>query len=167
MAGGAFDLVVCRHVLQAIPHADQAIGELVRVTRAGGWVHFIAEDYLMIHFERRRFDADAFWSLGPKQFGEATGTDLSIGRNAYGILRRLGLSDIRIDYIVVDPLRVARETFAAIWTAWRDGYADAIATHTTVSREAFVEHFDDMIGTIRDPSAYAVWHVPVVAARVP
>ena len=62
---------------------------------------------------------------------------------------------------------MARETFAAIWTAWRDGYADAIATHTTVSREAFVEHFDDMIATIRDPSGYAVWHVPVVAARVP
>ena len=29
-----FDLVVCRHVLQAIPHADRAIAELVRVDAA-------------------------------------------------------------------------------------------------------------------------------------
>ena len=28
-----YDLVICRHVLQAIPHADRAIAELVRVTR--------------------------------------------------------------------------------------------------------------------------------------
>ncbi len=36
----AFDLVVCRHVLQAVPHADRVIAELARVTRRGGWLHF-------------------------------------------------------------------------------------------------------------------------------
>ena len=50
----AFDLVVCRHVLQAIPHADRALAELVRVDAPGGWIHLIAEDYLMIHFEPRQ-----------------------------------------------------------------------------------------------------------------
>src|SRR5262249_51080207 len=53
-----FDLVVCRHVLQAIPHAERALAELVRVTRRGGWIHLIPEDYLMIHFEPRQLDAD-------------------------------------------------------------------------------------------------------------
>src|SRR5439155_13149406 len=28
-----FDLVVCRHVLQAVPHPDRAVAELARVTR--------------------------------------------------------------------------------------------------------------------------------------
>jgi SAM-dependent methyltransferase len=162
-----FDLVVCRHVLQAVPHAERALAELVRVTRSGGWIHLIAEDYLMIHFEPRRLDPDDFWSEAPRRFGDATGTDLRIGRRAYGILCRLGLADITVDYVVVDPLRVPRETFAAIWTAWRDGYADAIAANTTISREVFLAQFDDMIATIRDPSGYGVWHVPVVAARVP
>ena len=32
----SFDLVVCRHVLQAIPDADRALAELVRVARPGG-----------------------------------------------------------------------------------------------------------------------------------
>ncbi|RPI52377.1 MAG: class I SAM-dependent methyltransferase [Acidobacteria bacterium] len=162
-----FDLVVCRHVLQAIPHAERAIAELVRVVRPGGWIHLIPEDYLMIHFERRQLDPDDFWSQGPRQFGSATGTDMRIGRRAYGILRRLGLSEITVDYVVVDPLRVPRATFAAIWRAWRDGYADAVSTHTSITRDMFVANFDDMIATLEDPDGYGVWHVPVVGAKVP
>jgi SAM-dependent methyltransferase len=167
LPGASFDLVVCRHVLQAIPHADQAIAELIRVTRPGGWIHLIAEDYLMINFEPRRLDADDFWGVVPRRYGESLGIDLRIGRRAYGILRRLGLSDITVDYIVVDPLRAPRATFAAIWTAWRDGYADGISANTTMTREGFLAHFDDMIATIMDPDRYCVWHVPVVSGRVP
>ena len=167
LPGATFDLVVCRHVVQAIPHVDRAIAELVRVTRRNGWLHLIAEDYLMIHFEARRLDPDDFWSEGPRRFGEATGTDLRIGRRIYRMLRELGLADISVDYVVVDPLRVPRETFAAIWEAWRDGYADAISRHTSIPRELVVAHFEDMMATLRDPSGYGVWHVPVVAARVP
>ena len=162
-----FDLVVCRHVLQAIPHADRAIGELARVTKRGGRIHLIAEDYLMINFEPRRLDPDDFWGAGPRQFGDAIGTDLRIGRKTYGILRRLGLADITVDYVVVDPLRVPRTTFAAIWAAWRDGYADAVSANTSISRGEFVAQFDDMIATLDDPSGYGVWHVPVIAGRVP
>jgi SAM-dependent methyltransferase len=164
---GTFDLVMCRHVLQAIPHADRVLSELVRVTRRGGWLHLIAEDYLMIHFEPRRLDADDFWSAGPRRFGQATGTDLRIGRNTFRILKQLGLNEISIDYAVVDTLRVPRATFASIWEAWRDGYADAVSTHTPISREDFIEHFNDMIATIRDENGYGVWHVPIVAARKP
>jgi SAM-dependent methyltransferase len=160
-----FDLVVCRHVLQSVPHPERVIAELARVAKDGGWLHLIAEDYLMINFEPRRLDPDDFWSRGPRRFGEAIGTDLRIGRKTYGILRRLGFADIRIDYVIVDPLRVPRETFAAIWTAWRDGFADAVSKHSPVSRKEFDDHFEDMLATIRDPSGYGVWHVPVVSAR--
>jgi SAM-dependent methyltransferase len=167
LADRSFDLVVCRHVLQAIPHADRAIAELLRVVRRGGWLHLLVEDYLMINFEPRHLDPDDFWTEGPRRFGEALGTDLRIGRRTYGILRRLGLTDISIDYVVLDPLRVPRATFAAILAAWRDGYADTVVANTRVSREMFVAHFDDMIATLGDPDGYGVWHVPIVAARVP
>jgi SAM-dependent methyltransferase len=167
LADRSFDLVVCRHVLQAIPHADRAIAELLRVVRRGGWLHLLVEDYLMINFEPRHLDPDDFWTEGPRRFGEALGTDLRIGRRTYGILRRLGLTDISIVYVVLDPLRVPRATFAAILAAWRDGYADTVAANTRVSREMFVAHFDDMIATLGDPDGYGVWHVPIVAARVP
>ena len=163
----SFDLVVCRHLSQAIPHPDRAFSELARVTRPGGWLHLLSEDYLMINFEPRRLDPDYFWTEGPRKFAEAIGLDLRIGRKTYGILRRLGLVDITVDYVVVDTLRVPRETFAQIWIAWRDGFADIVSQHSAITREEFIDHFDDMIATIRDPNAYGVWHVPVIAARVP
>ena len=72
-----------------------------------------------------------------------------------------------MDYVVVDPLRVSRDTIAAIWAAWRDGFADAVSTNTRVPKALFLAHFDDMISTLEDPSAYGVWHVPVIAGRVP
>lgn len=164
---GTFDLTVCRHVLQTVPDVERAVTELARVTRRGGWLHLIPEDYLMINFEPRRLDPDDFWCAVPRQYGAAIGTEFRVGRRAHRILRNLGLTDIAVDYVVVDPLRVPRATFAAIWRAWRDGFVDAISTHTSVSREAALEHFEDMIATIEDPDGYGVWHVPIVSARVP
>jgi SAM-dependent methyltransferase len=163
----SFDLTVCRHVLQAIPHADRALAELVRVTRPGGRIHLVAEDCGMVHFQRRRLDPDEFWWEAPRRFGAAMGTDMFVGRNAHGMLRHLGVADVAVDYVVVDTLRVPRQTFAAIWEAWRDGYAAVVAEHTRFTREEVVAHFDDMIATIRDPEGYAVWMVPVVSGVVP
>jgi hypothetical protein len=71
-----------------------------------------------------------------------------------------------VDYLVVDTVRVPRTTFAAIWEAWRDGYADAVAEHTPVTREQFLAHFNDMLATIGDPEGYGVWFVPIIAAQV-
>jgi ubiquinone/menaquinone biosynthesis C-methylase UbiE len=167
LPAASFDLTVCRHVLQAIPHAELVLAELVRVTRPGGRLHLIAEDYGMFHLPARERDPDDFWHRGPPAFGAATGTDMFIGRHAYTMLRRLGLRDITVDYVVVDTLRVARETFAAIFAAWRDGYAEAIGQHTPISSGEARAYFDDMIATIRDPEGYAVWQVPVVSGVTP
>jgi ubiquinone/menaquinone biosynthesis C-methylase UbiE len=162
----SFDLTVNRHVLQSIPHAERAIAELVRVTRPGGWVHLIAEDYGMIHFPGGRFGAHDFWPEIPRRFGAAMGTDLFIGRRAPAILQALGVKGITVDYVVVDTLRVPRETFAAIWEAWRDGYVGVIAEHCGVTEAWVAAHFEEQIATLRDPGSYAAWIVPVVAGRV-
>jgi ubiquinone/menaquinone biosynthesis C-methylase UbiE len=172
-ADGSFDLVVCRHVIHSIPHPERVIAELVRVTRPGGHLHLIAEDYGMLHFQRGALDPRDFWHQAPASFGAATGTDLFMGRNTFSILSAMNkgaamtLEEITVDYIVVDTLRVPRETFAAIIEAWRDGYAEAIGELTAITREAAVAYFDQMIANIRDPRGYAVWMVPVVSARVP
>ena len=147
--------------------ASSRLAELKRATRPGGRLHLIPEDYGMLHFQRGVLDPLDFWHEAPAQFGEADGTDLFIGRNAYGILARLGLADITVDYVVVDTVRVPRETFAAILGAWRDGYVDPIAERTRFTREQAAAYFEQMIANIRDPHGYAVWMVPVVSARVP
>jgi len=164
---GSFDLVMCRHVLQAIPHPDRAVAEMIRVARPGGRLHLLVEDYGMIHMHPTRLDAARFWLEGPRRFGLATGTDLHVGRGAFTLLRRLGLEEIAVDYVAVDTTRVARETFAAIWVAWRDGYAASVAEHTDYTEEEVVAIFDDMIATIRDPDGFALWLVPIVSARCP
>ncbi len=161
-----FDLAVCRHVIQAIPRAERALAELVRVTRPGGRLHLVAEDYGMIHFPPRRLDPLAFWPEVPRRFGPTMGIDLFVGRKTPGILHGLGVRSIAVDYVVVDTIRVRREIFAAIWEAWRDGYADEVAARCGMTREEVVAHFDDQLATIRDPAAYAAWLVPVVSGVV-
>jgi ubiquinone/menaquinone biosynthesis C-methylase UbiE len=166
-ADRSFDLTVCRHVLHSIPYADRVIAELVRVTRRGGYLHLIPEDYGMLHFQRGILDPRDFWHTVPARFGTASGTDLFIGRNTFGILAVLKLEEIKVDYVVVDTVRVPRETFATIIEAWRDGYAESIAQLALFTRERAVGYFNQMIENIRNPLGYAVWMVPVVSARVP
>ena len=163
----SFDFTVCRHVIHAIPHADRVLAELVRVTRPGGRLHLIPEDYGMLHFQPGALDPRQFWNEVPAKYGERTGTDLFIGRNTFEILDRLGLAEITVDYVVVDTVRVPRETFATIIEAWRDGYADSVAEYSRFSRDEAITYFNQMIRDIRNPHRYAVWMVPVVSARVP
>jgi len=162
-----FDLTVCRHVIHAIPHPNRVLAELARVTRRGGRLHLIPEDYGMLHFQNGRLNPSEFWHEVPAGFGARTGTDLFVGRDAFEILTRLSLVDITVDYVIVDTIRVPRETFAAIIEAWRDGYAESIAEYSRFSREEAVAYFNQMIDDIRDPQRYGVWMVPVVSARVP
>jgi len=143
------------------------LAELVRVTRPGGTLHLIPEDYGMIHFERGPLDIRTFWHVVPQSFCQAQDIDLFIGRHIYGLLHRLGLEEITIDYLAVDTLRVSRETFAGIMEAWRDGYAAEIGRITAISESSARAHFDQMIADIRDPGRYALWQVPVASARVP
>ncbi len=165
---GAFDLTVCRHVLHAVPHAERVVRELVRVTRSGGYLHVLAEDYRMLHFQRRgELDPSDFWHAVAPQFGSATGTDLFVGRNAFTIFTGLGLEAIAVDYAIVDSVRTPRETFAAILEAWRDGYVESIGELTEFSRDEASAYFEAMIESIRDPGAYAAWMVPIVSASVP
>ncbi len=163
----SFDLTVCRHVTHSVPHAERVYAELKRVTRPGGWLHLIAEDYDLLHFPRHAPDAREFWYETPEAFGKATGTDLCVGRRSWTLLHELGLTDITVDYVIVDTVRVPRETFAEILVAWRDGYADAVAGVTRFTPAEATAYFDRMIADVRDPRAYAVWMVPVLGARVP
>ncbi len=161
----SFDLTVCRHVTHSIPHPDRVLAELARVTRSGGYLHLIPEDYGMLHFQRGALDPRDFWHVVPPSFESKTGTDLFIGRNTFGILTAMKLEAITVDYVIVDTVRVPRETFAAILTAWRDGYAEPIGELTPISRDSAEAYFNQMIANVRDPKGYAVWMVPVVSAQ--
>jgi SAM-dependent methyltransferase len=161
----SFAFVVCRHVLQAVPDAARVLAEIVRVLRPGGRVHLIAEDYGMLWCHPTELDSDGFWQRFPPRMSAGFGSDLHVGRKTFTLLHDLGMTDIAVDYVVVDTIRVEREIFARIWEAWRDGYTDALIEHSGASREEIEQRWREMIACVRDPRGYALWQVPVWTAK--
>lgn len=162
-ADAQFDLVVCRHMTQAVPEPQRVLSELHRVCRPGGWTHVLSEDYGMIHAAAGKLDADRLWHEGVIPFMHATGTDGEIGRRTWSLMKRVGFEDLHVDYIVVDTIRVPRAVFGAIIAAWRDGYTEALARNTTLSVEEVRGLFDQVVDSISDPEQYVVWQIPVVS----
>jgi SAM-dependent methyltransferase len=162
----SFDLVANRHMVQSVPHVERILAELVRVTKPGGHVHVLAEDYTMLHMMSGPLDPDVLWRKGPVEFSERTQTDSRIGRRAWTLMRAAGLVDVRVDYVIVDTVRVPRRVFADIITAWRDGYVEALAT-PEFPVGLVRQHFNEIIASILNPEHYAVWHVPIVSGVKP
>ena len=167
-ADASFDLVVCRHVTQLLPQPERLLAELRRVLKPGGWLHVLSEDYGMLHFPRRNgIDPDRLWHEAVVPYTDSTGTDARIGRSTLPMLRALGLTHSSLQYLTIDTERVPREHLVGIFTAWRDGYAEPLAAAGRLSHTEVRAMFDAIIDAVRDPQAYGVWHVPVVAGRCP
>ena len=163
-----FDLVVCRHMSQAVPHFGSVLDEMGRVLRPGGWLHLLSEDYGMLHMPALGGrDPDDFWNKNAIAFLHGIGCDGRIGRHTPPLLEARGYHDVAMDYVTVDTLRVPRQVFAGIMRAWRDGYSASLAAASGRAQADVSADFDAMIVAIETPPQYAVWHVPVVSGRMP
>jgi ubiquinone/menaquinone biosynthesis C-methylase UbiE len=160
-----FDLVVCRHMSQAVPNFALVLDEIGRVLKPGGWLHLLSEDYAMLRMPRGARDPDRFWVDTALPFLESIGCDGRIGRHSPPLLEQRGYSDIAMDYIIVDTLRVPREVFAGILRAWRDGYVNPLSQASGRDPADVRADFDAMITDIETAPKYAVWHVPVVSGK--
>ena len=160
-----FDLVVCRHMSQAVPDFPSVLDEIDRVLRREGWLHLLSEDYGMLRMPHGAHDPDRFWIEIGLPFLDSIGCDGRIGRRTPALLETRGYADIRVDYVVVDTLRVPRAIFAGIIGAWRDGYVEPLAQSSGRSPTDIRAAFDAMIADIATPPHYAVWQVPIVSAR--
>jgi SAM-dependent methyltransferase len=140
-----FDLVVCRHLTQAVPQP----GLMLRELPSG------------------RLDPDRLWREGVAAYSRVTNSDERIGRRTWTLLRQVGLEALWVDYAIVDTLRVPRETVATILRAWRSGFAESLQAAGNFSPGEVRALFDVVIDAILDPSQYAVWHVPIVGGRKP
>ena len=162
-----FDLVACRHMLQSVPEAERVIAELIRVTRPGGRLHLLVEDYGMIHAYPTRHDLDAYWQRAMNGFVRHMHVDPRIGRRAWFELHSRGIQNLSVTYLTVDTLRVPRDTLARIFESWGEGYAATVAETAGLSLAEARTGFDDMAHCIRDPQGYAVWQVPIVSGIKP
>lgn len=164
-ADAAFDLVVCRHLSQAVPDFGRVLDEIGRVLRPDGWLHLLSEDYAMLRMPRGARDPDRFWVHLALPYLESIGCDGRIGRHTPPLLEARGYARIAMDYVIVDTLRVPREVFGGILRAWRDGYVDVLAAAGGQDPAEVRGGFDAMIDAIETPPNYAVWHVPIVSGR--
>ncbi len=160
-----FDLVVCRHMSQAVPEFTLVLAEITRVLKPGGWLHLLSEDYGMLHMPVGERDPDRFWNENAVAFLRGIGCDGRIGRHSPALLEVAGYRDIAMDFVTVDTLRVSRVTFGGIMRAWRDGYAEPLSIASGRSIAEVTADFDTMIAAIESPPAYVVWHVPVISGR--
>lgn len=168
----SFDLVVCRHMSQAVPDFALVLAEITRVLKPGGRLHLLSEDYGMLHMpvierDGALFDPDRFWNENAIAYLHGIGCDGRIGRHSPALLDQSGYQDITLDFITVDTLRVDRGTFAGILRAWRDGYSQVLAEASGRGIDRVVDDFNTIIASIETPPYYAVWHVPVVSGRRP
>jgi ubiquinone/menaquinone biosynthesis C-methylase UbiE len=164
-ADARFDLVVCRHMSQAVPEFPRVLDEIGRVLKRGGWLHLLSEDYAMLRMPRGARDPDRFWVDTVLPYLESIGCDGRIGRQSPALLEQRGYADLAVGYVIVDTLRVPRETFAGILRAWRDGYVEPLAEASRRDRADVRADFDAMIADIETPPRYAVWQVPVISGR--
>lgn len=163
----SMDLVVCRHMSQAVPDFPLILAEFTRVLKPGGFLHLLSEDYGMLHFPVTDLDPDRFWNEHAIKFLNGIKCDGRIGRHSPTLLEQAGYQHITMDYITVDTMRVPRETFAGIIRSWRDGYSEVLAEASGRSVEAVAADMDQLIYAIETPPNYVVWHVPVISGRKP
>ena len=119
----------------------------------------------MLHMAAGAVDPDRLWHEGVIEFTRRTHTDARIGRRTWAIMNDLGLRDLHVDYMIVDTVRVPRETFATIIRAWSDGYSEVLAENSKLSLDEVRALFEQSVNAILDPRQYAVWHIPVVSGQ--
>lgn len=161
-----FDLVVCRHMLHAIPDVDRALVEMRRVARPGGRLYLLAEDYGMIFAHPTRLDMDTFWRDGAWRFAESRGADLRSGRKIPALLMAAGVQNLVVRHVQIDSLNTDRAVLRDIFISWRDGHAAPVAEATDLTEREATDYFNALIDAVDDPNAYVCWMIPQILAQL-
>jgi len=155
-ADGSFDLVLVRHLLQALPDPALLLAEAHRVLAPGGRIHVVAEDYLGIFFDAGDAAVENhFPEVQPRFLPK--GTDLYQGRRALRHLRAAGFRRVHVDPILVDNQTADPEQLALVFRHWGEGYAATLAALTGRSEEEMRRRFAAMEANARDPDRYCAW----------
>ncbi len=156
-----FDFVICRLSIQIFSKPEEILKELYRITKPGGTIYIIGEDYdLIVGYPNEDSIRRVYDKAGI--YGKQMGMDLYNGKKLYSILVQLKLRDIKIDYIHVDTNNSDREDFVNMISNWRCFSADSIGKQLNISHEDYeqlLKGYDDHIETIKNPLGYTIWTV--------
>ena len=157
-----FDLTISRHVIQAVSSPILMIDEMRRITKDGGTLYFLAEDYGMIHCSDS--EVEPFWRLASHKTMNLD-SDFLIGHKLPALLKRRGFQDITCEFLSIDSESTDRAILAAIFEEWRNILGTLFFEQGLFSQEEIRDHFNRHIDCILNPNAFFVWKVPIITAR--
>ena len=164
-----FDFVLCRLSLQIFSHPEQILKELIRITRPGGRIYTLCEDYdLITGFPgddaiRQTYDLAAM-------YGDHMGMDLRSGKKLFSMLSQARLEEIVTDYIMVDTNTTDRNSFAKVINSWRTFSVDVIGTNLNLGAEekdTLLAGYDCQLRAIQNPSGFSNWGMIAASGRKP
>lgn len=148
------DRVVCKNVLEYVPDPQLTISEFHRILRPGGLAHASDSDWGAVVFEPARERFTRIMAAA----GVAFRTPL-IGRSLYGMFRRAGFSDIRVQVLA------SADTTGALISVLRNmaGYARTSGQIADAEIDAFL---DDVDRALAEQTYFAVLPQFLVTGRV-
>lgn len=155
----SFDYVICRLSIQIFSKPELILQELYRITKKGGRIYLLGEDYDMIVGHPNNDEIKKVYGLAGK-YGIEMGMDLYNGKKIYTILNDLKLNDIIIDPILVDTSVSNRELFSNMIESWRKFSVFAIGNKLNLAEEKkdeLLKGYDAHINTINHPNGYTTW----------
>jgi ubiquinone/menaquinone biosynthesis C-methylase UbiE len=155
----SFDFVICRLSLQIFSQPEHILRELVRITRPGGRVYTLCEDYDLIMGYPESELIDQTYKRAA-HYGDELGMDLRNGKKLHYLLATAHLEDIRTSHIAVDTNNTERDAFARVIESWRHFSVYTIGDTLKLSaadQESLLAGYNAQLRAIQNPYGYSSW----------
>jgi ubiquinone/menaquinone biosynthesis C-methylase UbiE len=165
----SFDFVSCRLSLQIFSQPEQILKELIRITKPGGRIYTLCEDYdLILGYPETETIHQTYQRAA--QYGDEMGMDLRSGKKLHHQLATAGLEDIRTDQIVADTNNTDREEFARVVRSWRHFSVFTIGEALLLDQSdqaTLLAGYDAQLRSIQSPYGYSSWGLVACSGRKP
>ncbi len=169
MRDNSFDFVLCRLSLQIFSQPKQILKELVRITKPGGRIYALCEDYdHIVGFPES--DAIRKTYKMAAEFGDQMGMDLRSGKKLHHFFSQARLDDIRTDHIFVDSNNSERDAFADVIKSWQTFSVHTIGSQLSLSfRDQITlnQGYEAQLRAIRNPSGFTTWGLVACSGQKP
>lgn len=153
MQDASVDYAWCQFVFEYLRRPEEALGELIRVTRPGGHVVVSDMDGVgMLNWPCPPDVEDGFRRL-VQAVSEATGYDPHVGRKMFHLFRRAGLADVRVHMLPLWMVTGAADARLLEDWAIRFRTLEPIAAPALGGTEAYWAFCERYMGMLRDPEA--------------
>ena len=164
-----FDFVLCRLSLQIFSQPDLILKELIRITKPGGRIYAMCEDYDLIvgHPE-----SDLIHNTYERaaDYGDQMGMDLRSGKKLFGMLNQAHLEDIRTDHMIIDTGTTNRAAFAEVIESWKKFSVYTIGSDLDLSeadQASLLAGYEAQLRTIRSTNGFTTWGLVACSGRKP